>query len=243
MHSASGRRALQRFFAAVRIESAGKVSLDLDITAAVRPGYFGAMREAGALFVENRYTDWHNYWPHATLRNLWQLSQYVDPLRLRMEFLNHTRNATLYEADPLAPRRYRADYLFASVMFASPLAWFEVAGLSEDFIAQVAPLVRTWKAHRRALRDLSILPVGDVPDGSSWTGFAAHDPTGAHGYLLLFRELNDRPTAEFSLPMFRHDEYDLIFLAGTGRLDLSRGHARAEAPAPLSFLLAQLSRR
>jgi len=92
----------RRFFDRVLQASEARVVFDLDVTAEIRPGYFGAA-DVGPLFVENRYTDWHRYWPHQTLRNLWMLSQYVDPLRLRMELLNNRRNEQLYTDDPLAP--------------------------------------------------------------------------------------------------------------------------------------------
>ena len=93
--------------------SSGKVLLDLDVTAETRQGYFGNIA-AGPLFVENRYTDMHRYWPHQTLRNFWKLAQYVDPLRLRMEFLNSERNVALYPDDPLAPVHYQPSCLFVS---------------------------------------------------------------------------------------------------------------------------------
>ena len=109
--------------ATVLRESAGRIVFDLDVTAQLRPGYFG-MIGTGPLFVENRYTDWHKYWPHQTLRNLWQLAWWVDPCRLRMEFLNQSRNTEKYADDPLAPSRYAPDTLFATVFFANPLGWF-----------------------------------------------------------------------------------------------------------------------
>ena len=90
-------------------ESKGKVVFDLDVTAEIRPGYFG-VPDAGPIFVENRYTDFHRYWPHQTLRNLWKLAQYVDPLRLRMEFLNNTREPSSIpttRSPPPATRRTR----------------------------------------------------------------------------------------------------------------------------------------
>jgi alpha-galactosidase len=39
--------------------------------------------------------------------------------------------------DPLAPARYRPDYLFATVMFASPLGWFEVQHLPDAYFDPV----------------------------------------------------------------------------------------------------------
>ena len=52
-------RNLKSLFEAVQDGSNGKVVFDLDITAGVRPGYFGAMG-VGPLFVENRYTDFYD---------------------------------------------------------------------------------------------------------------------------------------------------------------------------------------
>lgn len=101
--------------------------LQQDITAEQRMGYLAA-REYGTLFVENRYTDFGNYYPHRTLRNLWMLARYVPAQRMLFELLNPARNTERYRADPLAPGRYTADYLFASVMAAQPLLWMELSG-------------------------------------------------------------------------------------------------------------------
>ena len=182
---------LWRFFERVLRETSGRVVFDLDVTAETRPGYFGMM-EVGPVFVENRYTDWHRYWPHQTLRNLWKLAHYVDPARLRMEFLNPSRNADLYRGDPLAPGQYRADALFATVMLASPLGWFEVSGLPPGVTAQAEPLVRTWRLHRDALHSGIVHPIGQAPDGMAWTGFISVESDGRHAHAVVFRGLAHR---------------------------------------------------
>jgi alpha-galactosidase len=235
MYTPAGERNLGRFVDAVLDASGGKVVFDLDVTAAVRPGYFGLIR-AGNIFVENRYTDWLRYFPHTTLRNLWQLAQHVDPVRLRMEFLNHTRNANLYGDDPLAPARYRADYLFASVMMASPLGWFEVSNLPDAFVAQAAPLIAKWKHHRARLHGGTIIPIGDVPDGAAWTGFGSICPGGA-GYLLVFREATRRPEATFEL---WRDDLVARMLAGSGDCSVSGRRLTARIPEQRQFLWMQL---
>lgn len=235
--TATGEANLRKFFEAVLAGSSGQVTFDLDVTAEVRPGYFGAMN-VGPLFVENRYTDWHRYWPHNTLRNLWQLAQYVDPARLRMEFLNHTRNPDKYPNDPLAPARYPADYLFASVMFASPLGWFEVSNLPADYVAKVAPLVATWKQHRDAIHHNHTLPIGAAPDGTQWTGFLNLDPAGRSGYALIFRELNDSPTWSLDVPPTISQ---VTVLAGAGTATLAAGRLNVELPQPLCYLWVRLS--
>ncbi len=187
--TSTGEANLRRFFETVLRESNHRVIFDLDVTAEIRPGYWGSM-DTGPLFVENRYTDWHRYWPHFTLRNLWKLAQWVDPARLRFEFLNNARNAQLYANDPLAPATYAPDYLFATVMFSNPLGWFEVSNLPQSYIESVAPLVEIWKQHRDAIFGGTIYPIGSAPDGTGWTGFVSIAADGESGYVLIFRGLS-----------------------------------------------------
>lgn len=228
---------LHRFFRAVHDETDSQVLFDLDVTAQVRPGYFGAIH-VGPLFVENRYTDWHNYWPHQTLRNLWSLAWWVDPRRLRMEFLNHARNAELYDNDPLAPSAYRPDALFASVMFANPLGWFEVSNLPEAYFQEAAPLVATWRLHREALFGGDILPLGCAPDGLAWTGFASIARNSDEAYAVLFREMNESPNAKIALPGARA-KGPWEVLGGGGNVDAEDGLLSAMIDAPLGFVFAR----
>lgn len=235
IHSRNAERNLHKFYNKVLRESGGKVTFDADATAGLRPTYFGTPA-VGPVFVENRYTDWQNYWPHLTLRNLWKLSHHVDPLRLRMEFLNNTRNAGKYGDDPLAPARYSPDTLFATVMFSSPLGWFEVSNLPADYHQSVAELVRVWKRERAKLFSGSILPIGDAPDGKAWTGFASVARDGASGYVLLFRELNQSHEWSMELDMFRGITGKVSELAGKGDASVSTGRLSVSIPEPLQYL-------
>ena len=92
--------------------SKGAITFDLDVNGGDQAGILRACRISVRCFVENRYTDMHRYWPHQTLRNLWMLSQVVDPLRLRVELLNNARNTDKYKDDPLAPALYKARHAF-----------------------------------------------------------------------------------------------------------------------------------
>ncbi|MDA0748576.1 MAG: alpha-galactosidase [bacterium] len=240
--SRRGEQNLQSFFHRILHESDGRIVLDLDITAGLRPGYFGAMH-TGPLFVENRYTDWCRYWPHHTLRNIWKLSHYVDPLRLRMEFLNHTRNADLYTDDPLAPQHHRPDYLFATTLMVNPLGWFEVSNLPPGYIDTVAPVVQTWKIHRDAFFSGTIHPIGSPPDGTTWTGFASVSPGETSGYLLLFREYNNRPTWTTHLPLFTNKTFTIEPLAGRGTATLANHELTATIDTPQDFLFAHLKQK
>lgn len=218
-------------------ESDGNILLNLDVTAETRQGYFGDIA-AGPLFVENRYTDWHNYWPHQTLRNFWKLAQYVDPVRLQMEFLNSERNQSLYTNDPLAPAKYTPDCLFATVMLSSPLAWFETSGVSFHFVASVAPLVAQWKKERRSIYEGITIPIGEAPDGTAWTGFASTGKSSE--YLLIFRELNQSETWTMPQDLFPKQKYRIQLLGGNGKVNQTTSSFEATVPEKLGFVWVKL---
>ncbi len=166
---------------------------NIDITFQDRVGYF-YWNEYGNYFVENRYTDWLNYYPHWTLRNLWMLSKYVPSYMLQVEFLNKWRNADKYpEDDPFKPSLIPFDYIFAITMAGQPLAWFEATGLPEEAF-KIAPLVKTYKEHQTKIHGGMVFPIGEEPSGSSWTGFQSMDSD--QGYLLVYREQNEN-SSEF----------------------------------------------
>ena len=236
--SPSSEQNLKSLFDRVLGESRGRVTFDLDVTAEVRPGYFGAPRP-GPLFVENRYTDWHRYWPHQTLRNLWTLAHYVDPLRLRFEFLNVARNAAQYPGDPLAPALYTPASLFASVMIANPLGWFEISNLPPAYFQQLPPLVALWKQHRPRMHAARILPVGSAPDGTSWTGFVAVAEDGREAWAILFRELN--PSSSWSLEIpFAAPSLRAEVLSGAGAASYEQGRLKTRIDSQLGYLWVHL---
>lgn len=235
MTSKTGEHNLRGFFRRVLDESQGEVVLELDVTADIRPGYFG-MIHSGPIYVENRYTDWHNYWPHQTLRNLWKLAHYVDPLRLRMEFLNNDRNQALYEDDPLAPIAYHPAYLFATTMFANPLGFFEISNLPTAYIEEVGRLVKIWKEHRSAIYQGRTFPVGRAPDGTGWTGFVSIGKDRRSGYALIFRELSSDASWNWPLPVAIQGELKAEILWGDGTAHLKDSHLEIEINRPQDFL-------
>lgn len=240
IRSRVGERNFRRFVDTVIGGSGGRIVLDLDITAGLRHGYFGLM-DNGPLFVENRYTDWHGYWPHQTLRNLWTLAQYVDPLRMRFEFLNNERNGSLYVDDPLAPSSYEADYLFATVMFSSPEAFFEVQNVSPRFARSAARAIRVWKLYRDEILGGTMVPIGLRPDGVSWTGFCSIARDGGTAIVLLFREQSPNAVAEFQIPFLDGQGFSCEILAGGGSGRFEDGRLRATIDQPRRFLLVRLS--
>lgn len=176
---------LRRLFDTVVGQSGVEVMFNLDATASRRGGYH-MFNEYGNIFLENRYTDWQNYYPYRTLRNLWQLSRYVPAERIQTEFLNKWRNAEKYGDDPFAPAAYDFDYLFATTMAGQPLAWFEAANLPDEAYG-TAPLIEEYKRVAAQFHSGIILPIGEEPSGRSWTGFQSI-LSDTEGYLLLYRE-------------------------------------------------------
>lgn len=184
---------LRRLFDRVTEETGGQVVFNLDATAGRRGGYH-LFNEYGNIFLENRYTDWGNYYPYWTLRNVWMLSKYVPAEHLQIEFLNKWRNREKYAGDPFAPANYDFEYLFATTIVGQPLAWMEATGLPDEALA-LGPKIGRYRQIQHALHRGVILPVGDEPSGRSWTGFQSID--GDDGFLIIYREAT--PDAEASI--------------------------------------------
>ncbi|MEK3884971.1 alpha-galactosidase [Paenibacillus sp. PL2-23] len=164
----------------------GEVDFNLDTTAQQRLGYMGST-QYGNIFLENRYTDWSNYYPHWTLRNLWMLAPYVPAAKLQMEFLNVNRNQERYGDDPLAPAACGQLYACAVTAFANPLAWMELSGLDADQAASLGALLRALKPHHGRILAGHVLPIGEEPSGTGWTGLQSIAGE-KDGYLLVIRE-------------------------------------------------------
>jgi hypothetical protein len=234
---------LRKMFEQVREASQGEVVFNLDATAGVRGGYF-LFNEYGNIFLENRYTDWGNYYPYRTLRNLWMLSHYMAPQNLQVEFVNKWRNADRYpEDDPFAPAHYSFDYLFAITMAAQPLAWMEAGNLPPEAFT-TAELIALYRDHLAGWQGGEILPIGEEPSGTSWTGFQSVGADG-EGYLLVFREQHEEARQLIRTFLDRNTKYQLTSLYGPSvELNLTtdgQGGLELYLPEPDSFLFLKYS--
>lgn len=240
METLEAEQNLEKFYQKVLKASGGAVVFDPDATAGLRPTYFGSP-QAGPVFVENRYTDWGTYWPHRTLRNLWSLAGYVDPLRMRMEFLNNTRNVEKYGDSPLAPVRYTPDALFATVMFSSPLAWFEVSSLPQSYVDQLKPLVSAWKKEREAIFSGDIIPIGQRPDGHVWTGFASIAKDRQSARVVVFRELNESSNWRTHIPFIELQGAAVKVLKGDGTADFKDSMLNVSIENTLGYVFLKIT--
>ena len=204
----------RRMLDTVTEATAGEVSFNLDCTARRRFGYHYLTRY-GNLFVENRYTDWANYYPHTTLRNLWMLSRYVPTQFMQFEFLNVWRNRDKYAADDvLAPGQVPFEYAFAATMMAQPLAWFEASSLPEEAF-EAAPAIKTYRQHMARIHAGHILPIGDEPSGFSWTGLQSMGD--GEGYIAVYRESNAQNKAQLALWGLANQHLHLDAIIGQGK--------------------------
>ena len=188
-----------------RLDS-GNLRFNLDITNDERLGYFCGI-PYGTLFVENRYTDWKNYYPHRTMRNLWQLSRYLPASKFQFEVLNPRRNAHLYGDDPLAPDRYDIDWCFASVMAANPLIWMEMQHLSDKDTEDLKKIIAVYRRHRDDMAKMTVSPIGELPNGVGWSGFLWKGENC--GYITVFRGITEKESHTFDLPM-RGMHYEVL---------------------------------
>ena len=175
---------------------------NVDITNWPRTGLFGAGSQYGNLFLENRYTDWVNYYPHYTMRNLWQLANLVPTYRLQAEIPNVERNADRYEedqpGDPLSPAVSGIAYAAACVLFASPLVWFEPSHMRLEQRQILGTIFSALAPYQNDILRARILPIGNVPNGACFTGFQAI-ADAAGGYLLFVKGKNANGTERIAV--------------------------------------------
>lgn len=201
-------------------ESDHRLQFNMDVTAGKRGSYF-YFNHLGNIFLENRYTDWGNYYPHLTLRNIWSLAEYIPIQRIQIEWLNKWRNDKQYpKDDPLKPYNIPFDYQFAITMMGQPLAWMEATGLPGEAF-DVKSLIDIWKSERSRMQQGVIYPVGRIPDGYSFPGFVSRADNRI--YVLLFRENTSLSTGKYDLLQEGIDKMEFVKLAGGGTLNAVQG--------------------
>lgn len=233
----------KELFDTLLAKSDGRMVFDFDVTGdEPRLGYFGTIA-LGPIFLENRSFK-TGFYPYQTLRSAWSLSKVIDPVRLRVEFINPEHARGFYPETPLSPQHYRADALFAAVMMCSPLGWFEISELSPRSVAELKPLVARWKAERENMHGGFTMPVGERPDGVAWTGFANRGADGVTGYALLFREMNDSATYSLDLKRYGLADGSAEVIGGRGTAEIAPGgRLTVTVPEVRDFVWVRLAKR
>jgi hypothetical protein len=88
----------------------------------------------------------------------------------------------------------------------------ELSSLNERQLDALQPLVALFNRIRPDTSRGHVLPIGQEPSGTSWTGLQCM-LTETEGYVLVFREKNDEPSGSFKLWGHRSDSIRLTCLA------------------------------
>lgn len=205
---------LRKFYDEVNKGTEGNIAFDLDATAGRRAGYF-FFNEYGNIFLENRYTDWSNYYPYTTMRNLWMLSRYMPAEKLQVEWLNKWRNIKNYAMDDkLAPAYMPWEYTIAVTLMAQPLAWMETSSLPAEAF-EATPMLKKYNLVQHDIHSGIILPIGDMPDGIAWTGFQSIKDN--QGFFMVYREMSDQKEAAIKTLLKPNQKILLMPVIGDGK--------------------------
>jgi hypothetical protein len=193
-----------------------RVRINWDVTEnPPRFGYFFA-REYGSLFLENRKPTHPQsviYRPHTVLRDVWQLSKYLNIQRVQCSIQDIDRvDRELSDA-----WQHSHAYAVAIALMGLPLFFLETKYYTEQAKVQVRSLLRIYREHRGEIHRGLVHPVGAKPDNGSWTGFQSHLMDEQAGYLMLFRErCNQTPHQSLALGWLSEGSIEVTNLvAGT----------------------------
>jgi len=181
---------IETLFKLLREKSNGEIVFNLDVTADKRSGYF-MFNEYGVIFLENRYEKRDNYKPHLTLKNQWDLANFVPLQNLQIEFLN-TRNC-----------KYDKEYIIGITLFANPLCWFEPSNVKKQTMSIFSNILNVYKLHRQAIQKGHIMAIGDRPNDKSHTGFISYNEKDKYAYLLMFREDTKQDTFTYNIDLLK----------------------------------------
>lgn len=200
---------IRRFVQRLSEKSNGEIHLNFDITANRRFGYF-MMKEYATVFMENRYTDWGNYYPHYTLRSLWSLCRFLPPCKFQFEVLNPLRNESIYGAeDFFRPSLYSIDYIFASVMVANPLMWMELSSLDKRQCEDLKTIIAVYRQERETMTQSEVIPIGEQPSGEGYTGFWIRSDD-QNGYFIFLRELSEKNWYTYTVPLAEEIQMEVL---------------------------------
>lgn len=163
------------------------VGINWDITEACpRMGfYFG--REYGNIFLQNcenspqgaTFKRFIAYDPEVTLNQTWLLSKYFN--------LNQVQITIQRIAESPHGKGYSQDYACGIALMGNPLFFLETRRFTEDERKLVKDVISVYKQHREQILSGYVYPVGNQPDGTTWTGFQCIC-SDHEGYLTVFRE-------------------------------------------------------
>lgn len=176
-----------------------KASMAVDVTEnASRFGYFWA-RDFGCVWLSNRKpNNPDNTVPKPTLmlRESRELAEYVNLNKFELPIQNFSR-ADKEKSDASL---YGHTYEVALGLMGIP-TFFQTTYYYEGAArAEVREILKVYKAVQHDLFQRYVFAIGEIPNGSSMSGFQWVSPDSDTGYLLVFRErLNEQAKEELVL--------------------------------------------
>lgn len=214
----------------------GEIQFNLDVTAEDRFGYL-YKQQFGTIFVENRYTDYTNYFPHNTFKNVWNLSKVMPTRRLQMEILNPRRNIKNYDNILFAPNEYDIDYIFATIMIANPLFWMEMTNLDNKDAVLLSKIVSVYKNYKSELFNSHVIPIGNQPDGMNFSGYCCIEDSKKSVNVILFRETTQKNTYNFKLPTtVNKTDFKKIYQSSNTDITVDKNVLSVKFDKPRSFV-------
>jgi hypothetical protein len=162
-----------------------------------RVGYYFA-REFGNIYLENRKEKMPQsviYTPRLVLRDAWQLSKWLPLNKFQITY----QNPTEVDSEFSDAAKYPYDYCFAITLMGSPIMFMELKYLTDEAKQAIKPIIKAYRKVRREIFSGRVSPIGDKPDGKSFTGFHCEVNENS-GYLTIFREL-DEPTGKANIKL------------------------------------------
>ncbi|SDR65428.1 hypothetical protein SAMN05216503_0022 [Polaribacter sp. KT25b] len=168
-----------------------KVRVNWDLTEnAPRFGFFWA-REYGCIYLENRKPDKPEnvvYIPYLVLRDIWHVAKYTNINK----FQTSIQNVGMTNRKVSDAYLHNDPYAVAIGLVGTPLFFQETHNYSQESRDQIKPLLATYKKYRDEMYDSYVFAIGSEPNNANWSGFQWYSLEKKSGYLMVFRELNNK---------------------------------------------------
>ncbi|MDB4584676.1 hypothetical protein N9164_16115, partial [Draconibacterium sp.] len=177
-----------------------------------RYGWYSPVRECGPMYFQNLQNNLPNhivYVPYITLRHHWMMSKFYNMNDLQCHWQNPSRtNPQFSDAN-----QHSQSYCALSAFMAAPSCFMLTQLLEPAERAELKKIIAIYKENRKEIFESYVFPIGDEPNNASWTGFQMVHPEKKSGYLMVFRELNNKEEyAEIELKFIQNNKIKIIDL-------------------------------
>jgi hypothetical protein len=227
---------------ALLAHSGHKAVINWDVThKGLRVGYL-FNREYGNLFLQNRRLRMEGksntdsfYVPARILKDQWTATSYLNLNKIMF----NVQTTEFVPPEDSNARLYGDVYSFALTMMSAPLFFTETWRYSPADREAVKKIIRVYKQYREDLYQGYVFALGERPNDAAWAGFQNYHPGRDHGYLTLFRELNNQESKKRIPLRFLKDKKllveDLITADKTTYTVDKNGFVEFEMNRPASF--------